>query len=137
MLDIPSLFASPAFAQEATAPAADAAPPGGLGSIGMGFLPLLLIFAVFYILLIRPQQKRLDEQARMVKALKRGDRIVTGGGVHGKITKVLDDNENLMVEIADGVQIKVVRNTVTALAAKTEPVIAKSDEPANDAEKKD
>ena len=119
MFDLTQLFIGTALAQ-ATAPAADA--PGSTSSIGMSFLPLLLIFGVFYLLLIRPQQKKMDEVARMVKALKRGDRVVTAGGIHGKITKALDDNENVMIEIADGIEVKVVRSTITALAAKTEPV---------------
>ncbi len=127
MFDMTSLFISTAYAQDA--------PGGSAGAIGMNFVPLLLIFAVFYFLLIRPQQKRLDEQAKMIKALKRGDRVVTGGGIHAKVTKVFEDNENLMVEIADGVQVKVVRNTVSALAAKTEP--AKADAPLTDKDLKE
>jgi preprotein translocase subunit YajC len=132
MFDIAHMFVSSAFAQ--TAGAAPDAPGGSPSSIGMSFLPLLLIFGVFYVLLIRPQQKKLDEQNKMIKTLKRGDRIVTAGGIHGKVVK-LEGDENLIVEIADGVQVKIVRNTVSALAAKTEP--AKSDAPAGDAEKKD
>jgi preprotein translocase subunit YajC len=129
MLDFTHLFIGTAWAQSA-----DTA--GSTSSIGMSFLPLLLIFGVFYVLLIRPQQKKLDEQSKMIKALKRGDRIVTAGGIHGKITK-LDGDDNLMVEIADGVQVKVVRNTVSALAAKTEPLLAKSDAPEIGVDKKD
>ena len=134
MLDITHLLAGTALAQTPTSPAE---PPGGsTGSIGMSFLPLLLIFGVFYLLLIRPQQKKLDEQAKMVKALKRGDRVVTAGGIHAKIVK-LEGDDNLIVEIADGVQVKVVRNTVTVLAAKPEPAPTKSDEPSGDDGKKD
>jgi preprotein translocase subunit YajC len=134
MFDLTHLFIGTALAQTA-APAIDA--PGSTSSIGMSFLPLLLIFGVFYLLLIRPQQKKMDELSRMVKSLKRGDRVVTAGGIHGKISKVLDDNENVMVEIADGVQVKVVRSTISGLAAKTEPVAAKSDEPSADNDKKE
>ena len=78
-----------------------------------------------------PQTRKLKEQNKMIKALTRGDRIVTAGGIHGKITK-LEGDDTLVVEIANGVEIKVVRSTVNALAAKTEPVPAKADEPAND-----
>ena len=118
MFELTQLFVGTAQAQSAPS-ASDA--PGSTSSIGMSFLPLLLIFGVFYLLLIRPQQKKMDELARMVKALKRGDRVITAGGVHGKISKVLDD-ENVMIEIADNVEVKVVRSTITGLAAKTEPV---------------
>jgi preprotein translocase subunit YajC len=128
MFDITQLFVSTAYAQGAGSSPA--------GSIGMSFVPLLLIFAVFYVLLIRPQQKKLDDHEKMVKALKRGDRVITGGGMHGKIVKVLDDNEHVLVEIADGVQVKIVRNTVSSLAAKTEPVPAKADD-AGKTDKKD
>jgi preprotein translocase subunit YajC len=134
MLDITHLFSGTALAQAPTAPVE--APGGSPSSIGMSFLPLLLIFGVFYLLLIRPQQKKMDEQAKMVKALKRGDRVITSGGIHGKIAK-LEGDDTLIVEIADGVQVKVVRNTVSALAAKTEPAAAaKADEAAGE-EKKD
>jgi len=123
MLDIAQFFVGTAFAQ---ADASPIAPPGGAGgSMMMSFLPLLLIFGVFYILLIRPQQKKLDEQTKMIKALQHGDRVVTAGGIHGKIVK-LEGDDTLVVEIADGVQVKVVRNTVGSLIAKTEP--AKTDD---------
>ena len=78
MLDLAHLFVNSAFAQT---PDAAAAPGGSPGPIGMSFVPLLLIFGVFYVLLIRPQQKKLDEQQKMIKGLARGDRIITGGGV--------------------------------------------------------
>lgn len=123
MLDLAHLFIASALAQ--TPPAVPVVAPalqadGGAGGVAMQFLPLLLIFAVFYVLLIRPQQKKLDEQAKMIKALTRGDRIITAGGIHGKVTR-LEGDDALMVEIANGVEIKVVRSTVQALAAKTEP----------------
>ena len=117
MFDIAHLFINSAYAQAAGADA----PGGSPSSIGMSFVPLLLIMGVFYVLLIRPQQKKLDEQNKMIKTLKRGDRVVTGGGIHGKIVK-LEGDDHLIVEIADGVHVKVVRGTVSALAAKTEPV---------------
>lgn len=88
------------------------------------FGPLVLIFVVFWFLLIRPQQKRAKEHRAMVQALKRGDRIVTNGGIFGQVSHVGDDH--LMVEIADGVKIKIVRDAVSAIPAKPEP--AKKDE---------
>src|ERR1700722_5702035 len=118
MLDIAHLFVNSAFAQ--TAGAAPDAPGGSPSSISMSFVPLLLIMGVFYVLLIRPQQKKLDDQNKTIKALKRGDRIITAGGIHGKIIK-LEGDDQLIVEIAEGVQVKVVRSTISALAAKTEP----------------
>lgn len=123
MFDITHLFASPALAQEAAA----VTPPGGSGtSVVMNFLPLILIFAVFYILIIRPQQKKLDDQAKMIKALQRGDRIITTGGIYGKIVK-LEGDDQLIVEIADDVTIKLQRSHVQSLAAKTQPVTANDD----------
>ena len=100
---------------------------GGLPPALMGYLPFILIFAIFYFLVIRPQQKKLDEQNKMIKALQRGDRIVTSSGIHGKITK-LEGDEQIMVEIADGVQIKMDRSNVQGLEAKTQPVIAAAED---------
>ena len=117
MIDLTQLFTSPALAQDAGAASSGAS--AGL----MGYLPFILIFAVFYLLVIRPQQKKLDDQNKMIKALQRGDRIITSGGIHGKITK-LEGDAQLVVEIADGVQIKVERSSVQGLEAKTEPVAA-------------
>ncbi|NCO87628.1 MAG: preprotein translocase subunit YajC [Rhodobacterales bacterium] len=83
-------------------------------------VPLILIFAIMYFLLIRPQQKKLKEHQAMVAALRRGDQVVTQGGVIGKVTKVKDDGE-LEVEIASGVNVRVVRSTITTVLNKTEP----------------
>jgi preprotein translocase subunit YajC len=99
-------------------------PPGGSGtSPFMSLLPLVLIFAVFYVFVIRPQQKKYDDHEKMTKALDKGDRIVTSGGIHGKIAR-LEGDDALIVEIADGVQVKLSRAHVHSLAAKTEPVAA-------------
>ena len=84
------------------------------------FVPLILIFAIMYFLLIRPQQKKVKEHAAMVAALRRGDQIVTQGGLIGKVAKVKDDGE-LEVEIADGVKVRVVQSTVATVVSKTEP----------------
>ncbi len=84
------------------------------------FIPLILIFAIMYFLLIRPQQKKVKEHQAMVAALRRGDQVVTQGGVIGKVVKVKDDGE-LEVEIADGVKIRVIQSTIATVVSKTEP----------------
>ncbi|WP_435141611.1 preprotein translocase subunit YajC [Pseudopelagicola sp. nBUS_19] len=84
------------------------------------FLPLILIFGIMYFLLIRPQQKKVKQHQTMVDAVKRGDRIVTQGGMIGKIAKVKEDNE-VEVEIADGVKVRIVKSTISQVLAKTEP----------------
>jgi preprotein translocase subunit YajC len=84
------------------------------------FVPLILIFVIMYFLLIRPQQKKVKEHQQMVAALRRGDEVVTQGGLIGKITKVKDDNE-IEVELASGVKVRVVRPTIAQVRSKTEP----------------
>lgn len=84
------------------------------------FIPLILIFAIMYFLLIRPQQKKVKEHAAMVSALRRGDQVITQGGLIGKVTKVKDDNE-LEVELAEGVKVRVVQSTIAQVINKTEP----------------
>lgn len=91
---------------------------GAMAAQGMGqFIPLILIVLVFYFLLIRPQQKRLKEHNAMISSLKRGDKVVTGGGIIGTISKV-DDDEHLEVELAKDVKVRVIRSTVTALVSR-------------------
>ena len=109
------MFISTAWAQSGGA--------GGGGDIFTAMLPLVLIFAVFYFLLIRPQQKKMKTHQAMIGSLKRGDKIVTGGGVHGTVTKVLNDAE-CMVEIAEGVRIKIARGTITTLLTPRDPAAA-------------
>jgi preprotein translocase subunit YajC len=96
---------------------------GGEGAGGFaGFIPLILMFVIFYFLLIRPQQKRTKEHRQMVSNLKKGDRIITSGGLHGRITGM--DESTLTVEIADKVRVKVARGNVANLAqpaAQTQP----------------
>ncbi len=105
------MLISPAYAQGA----------GGAGGFDVGFLlPMVLIFGVFYMLLIRPQQKKAKQHREMLGALRRGDRIVTSGGIIGLITKVVDANE-LIVEIAQGVRVRLARAMVSTVMAKTEP----------------
>jgi preprotein translocase subunit YajC len=84
-------------------------------------VPLLLIFGIMYFLLIRPQQKKLKEHQAMVTALRRGDQVITQGGVMGKVTKVKDDSNEVEVEIASGVNVRVVRSTIATVVNKTEP----------------
>ena len=90
------------------------------GSAFAQFLPLILIFAIMYFLLIRPQQKKVKEHAAMVDALRRGDQVVTQGGLIGKVTKVKEDNE-IEVELAEGVKVRVIKTTIAQVLNKTEP----------------
>ena len=83
------------------------------------FIPLILIFVIFYFFLIRPQQKRIKEHKSMVGALKRGDQVVTSGGIVGKVEKVFDDDKIDLV-ISDNVTVKVVKSTVQSLINKTD-----------------
>ena len=91
----------------------------GGGDIFAQLMPLVLIFVVFYFLLIRPQQKRMKQHKEMLGTLRRGDKVVTGGGIVAKVTKVREDND-IEVEIADGIKITVVRDTIATVEAKTE-----------------
>ncbi|WP_111735091.1 preprotein translocase subunit YajC [Roseovarius amoyensis] len=84
------------------------------------FLPLILIFAIMYFLLIRPQQKKLKDHKAMVEAMRRGDQVVTQGGLIGKVAKVKDDDE-IEVELAQGVKVRVVKSTIAQVLSKTEP----------------
>lgn len=106
------MLISPAFAQAA----------GGAdgGSALLTFLPLILIFVVFYFLLIRPQQKRQKEHRAMVQALRRGDRVVTAGGIYGTVARIISDTE-LDLEIADGVKVRMLRGTVQEVVGKGQP----------------
>lgn len=108
------LFSTPAYAQAAGA---------GGGSLIEGLLPLVLIVVLFWFLIIRPQNKRQKEYKEMVSNVRRGDSVVTAGGVFGKVTKVKDNNE-LEVEIAEGVRIRVVQDTISQVLSKNEPAKA-------------
>jgi preprotein translocase subunit YajC len=88
------------------------------------FLPLVLIFVVFYFLLIRPQQKKAKDQRAMLDALRRGDRVVTGGGIIGSISRVVNAEE-VQVEIADGVRVRVLRSTISNVLSKPDPAAAR------------
>jgi preprotein translocase subunit YajC len=84
------------------------------------FLPLILIFVIFYFLLIRPQQKKVKDHKAMVDAVTRGDTVVTGGGLIGKVVRVIEDDK-AEIEIADNVNIKIVKSSISAVLSKTEP----------------
>ena len=109
------MLISPAYAQAAGA-------PGAFDM--MSLLPLVLIFIVFYFLLIRPQQKKVKEHKAMLEAVRRGDRVVTNGGIVGLVTKV--DERELTLEIADNVRVKAMRDMIASVISKTEPVAAEA-----------
>ena len=115
------MLISPAYAQAAA---------GDPTSTITSFIPLVLIFVVFYFLMIRPQQKRVKDHKAMIDALRRGDRIVTNGGLVGLVTSVKPEEREVQVEIADGVRVKVMRDMIGSVLTKTEPVAAKSAEDA-------
>jgi preprotein translocase subunit YajC len=110
------MFISPAYAQAF----------GDSANQLVQIAPFVLILVVFYFFLIRPQQQKAKDHKTMLGALRRGDRVVTGGGIIGTIAKVVSDDE-VLVEIADGLRVRVVRSTITGVTAKTEPVAAKGD----------
>ena len=86
------------------------------------FLPFILIFVIMYFLLIRPQQRKMKEHQAMINAVKKGDRVVTAGGLVAKITKIgADDTDEIEAEIASGVKVTLLRSTLTAVLSKTEP----------------
>ncbi len=114
------MFVSPAYAQI-----------GGAGdSFGM-FVPLILIYVVFYFLMIRPQQKKQKNHREMIGALRRGDRIVTNGGLIGSISRVANDSE-LIVEVASGVKVRVLRSMVAEILSKPQPVRRRAKQEAED-----
>ncbi len=106
------MFISPAFAQ---------VPGGGGSDFMLQLVPILLMFVIFYFLLFRPQQQRAKQHREMVANIRRGDTVVTAGGIIGKVTKVKDDNE-IEVEIADQTRIRVIKATVAEVRAKGDPV---------------
>ena len=104
------MLISSAFAQDAT---------GGAFGTAMNFLPLILIFVVFYFLLIRPQQQKQKEMREMLSALKRGDRVVTGGGILGTVQRVREGSNEVEVEIAPNTRVTVLRDTITSVLKPT------------------
>ena len=105
------MFVSPAYAQTG----------GGAGGFDIvALLPLVLIFVVFYFLIIRPQQKKMKDHKALVEGLRRGDRVVTTGGIIGTVAKVTGDRE-IALEIAEGVRVRAVRGMIAEVMARTEP----------------
>lgn len=107
------MFVTPAYAQ-------GAAGPSGVDFIS-SFIPIILLIAIFWFLIFRPQQKRMKAHQAMLGAVKRGDTVVTNGGLVGKVTKAVD-GEDLEVEIAQGTKVKVVRSMIADVRTKSEPV---------------
>ncbi len=105
------MFVSPAYAQAG----------GGVGTDPGFIFVMIAMFAIFYFLLIRPQQKKMKQHKAMLASVRRGDKIVTGGGIIGTVTKVIDDNE-VVVEISEGVKVRVQRGLISMVLTKTEPV---------------
>ena len=103
--------------------ASAAAEPGGAMGFFFQFFPLLLIFLIFYMLMIRPQSRRLKEHQATIAAVKKGDEVITGGGIRGRVTKVTD--EDVEVEIAQGTRVKIVKSTLSH-------VVLPNKKPAND-----
>ncbi len=104
------MLISPAYAQSG----------GGSGDMLTGLLPIILIFVVFYFLLIRPQQKKARAHRELVAALRRGDRVVTAGGIMGVVARVSNEHE-VLVEIAEGVRVRMVRSQITDVLSKPQP----------------
>ena len=111
------MFISPAYAQDAA---------GAMGAVTQ-FLPLILIFAVFYFMLIRPQQQRAKQMKAMLAALRRGDKVVTAGGILATVQRVKDGSDEIEVEIAPNVRVTVLRDTITSVL---KPVVANDTKPA-------
>jgi preprotein translocase subunit YajC len=110
------MLISPAYAQAGGAPG---------GDMFIQLMPLLLIFVVFWFFLIRPQQKKAKDHREMVSTVRRGDQVVTGGGMMGKVTKVIDEN-TVQVELAENVRVKVISSTLSDVLSKGAPVASGS-----------
>jgi preprotein translocase subunit YajC len=109
------MLISPAFAQTTSLFG------GGDNPLTSFLVPMVLVFVIFYFLMLRPQQKRVKQHQEMVKNLRRGDTVITSGGLVGKVTKVVDDDQ-IEVEIADEVRVRQMRSMVAEVRAKGEPV---------------
>lgn len=117
---------TPAFAQTG---------PGGGSGILVQIFPFILIFVIFYFLIIRPQRKRVEDHRRLVDGVRRGDMVVTSGGIVGKVTRVFDDSDEIQVEIAEGVRVKVMKSTLSDVRSKSEPAPASTDKANDNSEK--
>ncbi len=111
------MFITPAFAQEAAATTATT----GTSGLLLNLLPFVLIFAIMYFLIIRPQRNRQKQHQEMVRNVRRGDTIITNGGLIGRVAKVVDDTE-VQVEIAEGTRVRLLRASIAEIRSKTEPV---------------
>jgi len=111
------MFITPAFAQEAAATTA----ASGSSALLLNLLPFVLIFAIMYFLIIRPQRTRMKQHQELVKNVRRGDTIITNGGLIGRVAKVVDDTE-VQVEIAEGTRVRLLRSSIAEIRSKTEPV---------------
>jgi preprotein translocase subunit YajC len=112
------MFSSPAFAQAAAGGAA----PGGIGFIVMQLLPLVALFAIFWFLIIRPQQQKLKSHRAMVDAVKKGDDVITGGGLVGKVSRVIDNE--VEIELAPNVKVRAVKGTLSSVTPRGSPAAA-------------
>jgi preprotein translocase subunit YajC len=112
---------STAFAQGSLGSLFGGGGAGGDGGMLMSLLPFILIFVIMYFLILRPQQKRVKTHAEMVKNMRRGDTVVTNGGLVGKISKVIDE-DHIEIDIADGVRVRHVRAMISDVRAKGEPL---------------
>ena len=113
------MFITPAFAQAAAA-------GGDTNSMLMSLLPFALIFVIMYFLILRPQQKKVKDHAELVKNIRRGDTIVTSGGLVGKVTKVVDD-EQIEFELSEGVRVRQLRSMISGVRTKGEPAKDKAE----------
>jgi preprotein translocase subunit YajC len=115
------MLISPAFATTTSA-GTEAVAQGGFAAVLMSFAPLILVILIFYVFLVRPQQRRMAEYQKLVAGLRKGDRVVTSGGIIGTIHKVEANNTEVVVEIAENVRVRMQRSAVADILAKTEPV---------------
>jgi preprotein translocase subunit YajC len=106
-----AMFISPAFAQS---------PAGGMGELVNLLVPMLMVFVIFYFFMIRPQQQRMKQHRATIDAIRRGDTVITSGGIVGKVTKVKDDGE-IEVEIAENTRVRVIKGTIAEVRVKGEP----------------
>jgi len=105
--------------------------PEAVSSGWTSMVPMILIFAVFYFLLIRPQDKRRKAQAELVSGVKKGEEVLTSSGIMGVVTKINDSDNTILVEVAKGIEIKMLKNAVTDITSR-----AKKEEPAKAIDKK-
>lgn len=105
-----------------TAWAQAGAPAGGGGDFFLSLVPLIAIFAIMYFLLIRPQQQKMKAHREQVAAVRRGDTVVTGGGLVGSVVRVEDDRDEVLVELAEGIRVRAIRSTLMDVRSKSEPV---------------